>query len=154
MKISSLKRVYFSNECKTYDGASTQIVKYLEFIKSFLSRKINTVDDFINFVKEPTLIRYFLDELKIAYSKLTNVDNEQQDEENIYYDENKERDPFWDHITFVSKVYRYNKRNKGAVFIRYGCRDNNKKFTKENIDEIRRMIRLLEDVEELLFFNL
>lgn len=154
MKNLSLKRVYFSNECKTYDGASSQTMKYLEFIKSFLSRKINTVDDFMNFVTEPTLIRYFLDELKIIYSKLTNIDKEQQHEENIYYDENKERDPFWDHITFVSKVYRYNKRNKGVVITRFGCRDNNKKFTKENIDEIRRMIRLLEDVEELLFFKL
>lgn len=153
MKLTSLKRVYFSNECKTHDGASIKTVKYLEFINSFLQRKISTVDDFINFITEPTLIRYFLDELKIAYYKLTNTDD-QQEEENIYFDENKEKDPFWDHIEFISRAYSFKKRSKGVIITRFGCRDNNKKFTKDCINEIKKMILLLEDVEELLFFKL
>ena len=162
MKLTGLKRVYFSNECKTHDGSSNETVKYLEFIDKFLQRKIITVEDFINFISEPMLIRYFLDELKFAYCKLIkdnkdNKDDQDSDNEDDYqymFDENREKDAFWDHITFVSKAYSFRKKNKGALVARFGCRDNNKKFTKEHINDIKRMIRLLEDAEELLFFTL
>ena len=41
-----------------------------------------------------------------------------------------------------------------VILIRFGCRQYNRKINFKNIHHIKRMISLLEDVEEFLFFSL
>jgi hypothetical protein len=41
-----------------------------------------------------------------------------------------------------------------VILTRFGCRQYNRRFKFQNINQLKRMISLLEDVEEFLFFSL
>lgn len=118
MLITSLRRVYFSNDCKKNDGPSRQIDLYVKFLTDYFNNKIIDVKDVTDITGCDTeIIRYILDELRLVLYKL---------------------------------IFTH----KDVVLTRFGCRQYNRRFKFQNIDQLRRMISLLEDVEEFLFFCL
>lgn len=115
---TSLRRVYFSNDCKMNDGPSKEVDLYVKFLSEFLKNKIIDVKDVIDITSCDTeIIRYILDELR-----------------NVLYK-----------LIFT---------RKNVILTRFGCRQFNRRIRFKDFDQIKKMISILEDVEEFLFFCL